>query len=238
MKIVGLTGGIGTGKSTVSLWLSRQRGVEVVDVDEVVRDLQRPRTSVVKKIGVVFPGVVDAQGALDREALGARIFGDDVERRKLNKVMRWPIQRALFEAIASRWRRGADVLVIDAPLLFETKLDALCALTVCVVAPPETQLERLLKRNPNLDEAAAQKRIESQMPLPEKADKADIVVDNSKGFDYLEDQLLSLVMPRLRKALWLWRLNSLPGSLALAAALFVAKSILFAAFRTKDKSSS
>ena len=94
MKIVGLTGGIACGKSTVSAWL-RRREIAVVDLDEIVRRLQKPRTRVVYELGRSFPGVVDADGCLDRGKLGSLIFNDAAQRRKLNVLMRGHILRAM-----------------------------------------------------------------------------------------------------------------------------------------------
>ena len=226
MKICGLTGGIATGKSTVSRWLGEQHGIQIVDLDVLVRQLQTPESWVVRRIARAFPEVVQ-NGILDREKLGTLIFADEMSRRKLNAVMRWPIQLSLLASIARHWRIGTDLVILDAPLLFETKLDAVCAVNVVVVVSKETQLRRLKNRD-DLPEAQALRRIDAQMPLAEKAQRADVVIDNNGSVLDLENQLSTIVVPRLRKRIWLWRLNSLPGSLSLAAALFVGKTIVTA----------
>mmetsp|Transcript_16990 Transcript_16990/g.68521 ORF Transcript_16990/g.68521 Transcript_16990/m.68521 type:complete len:234 (+) Transcript_16990:89-790(+) len=220
-KLVGLTGGIATGKSTVSRWLV-EHGIAVLDLDALVRALQSPGSPVVVKIARAFPGTVDARtGALDREALGAAVFGDAAKRRVLNDLMRLPIQRALFLALARHWAVGTRLVVLDAPLLYESRLDALCAVVVVVGAPADVQLARLLERDAKLTPRAAKERIAAQMPLAEKVRRADVVLDNAGDRAALEHQIEHKALPRLRSRLWVWWLASLPGAVTLAVVGFV-----------------
>ena len=138
MLLVGLTGGIATGKSTVTAWF-RTKNVAVIDCDQLVHDLQKPGTRCTRALDRAFPGVVK-NGALDRAALGAAIFGDVSKRRKLDAVMRPFIARTLIQAIGYHFCMGTSLVILDAPLLFEFKLDKICALSIVVYAAPELSL--------------------------------------------------------------------------------------------------
>ena len=182
MLLVGLTGGIATGKSTVTAWF-RSQNVEVIDCDQLVHDLQKPGTRCTRALDRAFPGVVK-NGALDRAALGAAIFGDVSKRRKLDAVMRPFIAQALIQAIGYHFCVGTSLVILDAPLLFEFKLDKICALSIVVAAAPETQLRRVMNRD-NIDDAAAQKRIDAQMlRFVLLAVGAYAVKEKATGFDF------------------------------------------------------
>mmetsp|Transcript_22592 Transcript_22592/g.70822 ORF Transcript_22592/g.70822 Transcript_22592/m.70822 type:complete len:225 (+) Transcript_22592:1392-2066(+) len=213
--LVGLTGGIACGKSTVTAWLLA-RGVPVVDVDEVVRAMQAPGTPLVFEIGRAFPGVVK-DGVLDRTALGDLIFNDHAERRRLNRLMQPHIIWGLFKAVGWHFLVGTPLVVMDAPTLFQYGLSAVCALTVVVAAPSDTQRARIQARD-GVDRPAADARIASQMPLNAMRRRANLVVENRGSVDDLKAELAARVLPRLQKRVLLWRALSLPG-LALAAIL-------------------
>lgn len=206
---VGLTGGIATGKSTVSRWFILN-GIPVIDLDAIVKRLQAPGTRVVWAIAALFPECVSRDGVLDRDRLGRRIFSNANERRKLNQLMRGPIQRAICTHLAAHWIRGSTLVVLDAPLLFETPaLLRICALFIVVSAPSDMQLSRLCDRD-GLSRQHAMHRIEAQMPLADKVARAHVVLDNSSDLDHLFSQCESaLHLLQRRRALW-W-FCSLPG---------------------------
>jgi len=119
MKLIGLTGGIACGKSAVSKWLVSQ-DVAVLDLDALVHYLQRPGSKVVAELGAAFPGVV-ADGALDRDALGTRIFDDAAERKRLDRLMRPHIKRALHLAA---WKASAPMLLKVGVACASTRVEA------------------------------------------------------------------------------------------------------------------
>jgi len=177
--LVGLTGGIATGKSTVSEIL-RQLGGEIFDADRLARDVVEPEQPAWKQIVAEFGrGVVTAEGALDRKRLGAIVFADP-ERRKRLEAITHPAIRARFQArLDELAAQGfAGIVVFDAPVMIESgnykNMDRL----VVVVTDDATQAARLQERD-GTDEAEGRRKIASQMPLAEKAKLADYVIDNS-----------------------------------------------------------
>ncbi|KAJ8604066.1 hypothetical protein CTAYLR_001756 [Chrysophaeum taylorii] len=230
MKLVGLTGGIATGKSTVTRWF-RDQGVVVVDADALVHELQRPHSRLVAEIGKAFPGTV-RDGVLDREALGARIFEKRDERRRLDKLMRGPIARVLAARLGSHWVKATPLVVLDAPLLCEAGLDRLCAMVVVVSAPRHLQLQRLKDRDGVAD---AERRVDAQMPLAAKCARADLVLDNSGDLANLKRQC-DAALPRLgRGAMGVWWFNSLPGFMVLVTSGAGGKPLIHVTYRGEEK---
>jgi len=177
--LVGLTGGIATGKSTVSEIL-RQLGGEIIDADRLARDVVEPEQPAWKQIVAEFGGgIVTAEGALDRKKLGAIVFADP-ERRKRLEAITHPAIRARFQTrLDELAAQGfAGIVVFDAPVMIESgnykNMDRL----VVVVTDDATQAARLQERD-GTDEAEGLRKIASQMPLAEKAKLADYVIDNS-----------------------------------------------------------
>ncbi len=176
MKLFGLTGGIATGKSTVTQ-LVRDRGVPVIDADDLAREVVEPGQPALTEIAARFPGLLDATGRLDRAALGTRIFGDAGERQALNAIIHPRIASLALERTQALAEAGHPFALYDAPLLIENRLHQAMPGVVLVVAPPDVQLARLMARN-GLDEAQARARIASQLPLEAKRAHATWVVDN------------------------------------------------------------
>ena len=178
MRVIGLTGGIACGKSTVSARLA-ERGAVIVDGDRISRRLTAADGPALPEIRAAFgDGVFQADGSLDRKALGSRVFSDDAERRRLNGIMQPLILAEIGRETEAARAAGAAVCVLDMPLLFEEGLDRLCDETWCVWLPREIQLRRLTERD-GLTAAEAEARIDSQLPTDEKAARADRVLDNS-----------------------------------------------------------
>lgn len=180
MKVVGLTGGIASGKSTVADLL-RARGAVVIDADVVAREIVEPGEDAYNEIVAAWgPAVLGPDGALDRARLGAIIFSDAEARARLNAMTHPRVRRRMLEQ-AEALRRGPTpppVAVLDIPLLFENGLEALVEETWLVYLDPEHQLERLMRRNGYSREEAAQ-RIAAQLPLSEKARRATRLIDNN-----------------------------------------------------------
>jgi dephospho-CoA kinase len=187
MLLVGLTGGIGSGKSTVARMLAA-RGAVVLDADAFARDAVAAGTpgfrAVVERFGA---NVVGPQGELDRAALASIVFADDEARRDLEAIVHPEVRRRLLRAIEAH-ADADDILVIDSPLLVEAGQGGSVQLLVVVTAPEEAQLDRLATGR-GMSERDVRARMAAQMPLEEKAAKADVVLDNGGDLLDLERQV-------------------------------------------------
>jgi dephospho-CoA kinase len=177
MRTIGLTGGIASGKSTVSQML-RELGAHVIDADALAREVVEPGTPALKEISRRFPGVVGADGRLDRAQLADRIFGQEQERLALNAIVHPRVQEAYLNKAQALAKQGTKVIIYDAALLLENGLDRKMDGVILVTVPREIQISRLIARN-GLTRGEAEARIASQMPLEEKAKRATWLVDNS-----------------------------------------------------------
>lgn len=182
---IGLTGGIGSGKSTVARLLA-ELGAVVIDADRIVQELQAPGTPLLAEIVRAFgPGVLRADGALDRPALGALVFQDAGARARLNRIVHPPVVEEMVRREREAREAGAPLVVLDVPLLLEgrragTGIGSRMGFDAVVVVwvPETTQIERTVARDGcSRDEAV--RRIRAQMPLEEKRGLADHVIDNS-----------------------------------------------------------
>jgi dephospho-CoA kinase len=176
VKIWGLTGNIGSGKSTVARMLL-SRGVPVVDADQVAREVVLPGRPALDEIAGRFPGVVTPSGQLDRKALAARVFGDSGELQALNRIVHPRIAEEVARRMRSLAEAGTKVAVYEAALIVENGqhqgLDGL----IVVTAPQEAQIARLRLRD-GMSEEEARARIRAQLPQVEKAQKASFVIEN------------------------------------------------------------
>lgn len=189
MLIVGLTGGIATGKSTVAD-MFRQAGAHVVDADRIAHQVVAPGQPALIAIRDTFgPGVFQPDGAIDRIRLGAIVFADAVLRKKLEEIIHPLVWRGMADAIDYHRRKHPDGLVIlDIPLLMETKRHTGMAEVILVYVPEKIQLERLMRRD-GIDGRAARERIASQMPIEQKRSLASIIIDNSGSRDETQKQV-------------------------------------------------
>ena len=176
MRVFGLTGGIATGKSTVSQML-RERGLPVIDADVVSREVVEPGTPALAEIAARFPGVVGPDGRLDRAKLGEIVFNDPAQRAALNAIVHPRVQAAVLEKTQALAETGAPRVIYDAALLIENGLDRGLDGVILVVAPPEVQRARLMARD-HLTAAQADARIASQMPLELKRQRATWIIEN------------------------------------------------------------
>jgi dephospho-CoA kinase len=177
VRLVGLTGGIASGKSTFAAML-RLRGVPVVDADALAREAVAPGSPALARIAEAFgPEALLADGGLDRRWMAARVFADPAERRRLEAITH-PAVRDLMAAEVSRLAAEGHALVFyDVPLLFEVGLDAALDSIVVVWTPRAVQLERVAQRD-GLTPFEAEARVAAQLPIDEKAARADFVVGN------------------------------------------------------------
>jgi len=187
MLLVGLTGGIGSGKTTVARMLEAC-GAVVFDADLLARDaiaVGTPgRERVLERFG---PNVLAPGGDIDRDALAAVVFADPAARRDLEAIVHPEIRR-LFAEGAEAYEDTDAVVVFSAPLLVETGMHTAFEVLVVVSAPTETQVDRLL-RGRGMSESAIRQRIEAQLPLEEKAAVADVLIDNEGTLEELEGQI-------------------------------------------------
>jgi dephospho-CoA kinase len=183
--LVGLTGGIGSGKSTVASMLAA-RGAVIVDADQVVRDVQRPGSPVLTELAERFgPEVIGSDGELDRAAVAAKAFSDPGALADLNKIVH-PAVGAEMNRRVEELSHTEHVVVLDIPLLAERPREGLQA-TLVVDVPGELQLERLAGRGMDTDDAAA--RIAKQASREDRLKIATDVLDNSGSLEHLERQV-------------------------------------------------
>lgn len=177
MRLVGLTGGIATGKTTFSEAL-RARGVPVVDADALARAAVAPGAPALAEIARVFgPGVLAPDGSLDRKKMAAVVFADPEARKRLEGITHPAVRRGMTEETARLAAAGHALAFYDTPLLFEIGLDRSVDCVVVIWAPAEVQRARLATRD-GLGPAEAAARLAAQLPIDEKAARADFVVEN------------------------------------------------------------
>ena len=176
MRVVGLTGSIACGKSTVSLTL-KELGAVIIDGDAISRALTAEGGEALPAIREAFGDAVFREdGSLDRRALGRAVFGCPEALERLDSLMQPLILRRIEAELAEARARGAGGCVLDMPLLFEKGLDRLCDSVWCVWLPGEEQLSRLMLRD-GLPREDAEKRIASQLSSDEKAARAQVIID-------------------------------------------------------------
>lgn len=187
--IIGLTGGIASGKSTVSRMLE-ERGAIIVDADRISREIVMPGSPVLQTIAEEFGAeLILEDGTLDRKRLGAMIFADEHKRLRLNEIMHPPIRAEMQRRISEFENRHPERLIVaDIPLLYESNLQHMFPEVMVVYVPVSLQLERLMKRD-GLTKEEAMARIRAQMPIEDKRRLADIVIDNSQDLEATAEQL-------------------------------------------------
>ena len=188
MLLVGLTGGIASGKSLVGKVL-RDLGANLIDADQIVHCLMEQNQQAWHEVVEHFGrGILLPNGEIDRRKLGEIVFNDEEQRAWLNKCLHPKVFEAFLASVRNMKNRPpGTVIVLDAALLIETGYDKKIDRTVVVYAEPEQQLERLMRRN-FLTQEQALARIRSQMPLGEKRRHADYVIDNTGSREYTELQ--------------------------------------------------
>ncbi|KAF8489832.1 CoaE-domain-containing protein [Russula emetica] len=219
MLVIGLTGGIATGKSTVSRQLAA-RNIPVIDADVLARDVVRPGTRTLNKIVSTFgPDILKEDGTLDRPKLGAIVFRDEEQRRKLNAIVHPAVRWAMILGVLKHWLRGERVCVLDVPLLIESRIYRWVGKVVVVYCSAYIQLQRLMRRDGSTREDA-RSRLLAQLPIAEKLEYADIVLDNSGTQAELEVQVDELARRLYLEAGWSWRVKWLIPPIGLLSALW------------------
>jgi dephospho-CoA kinase len=186
VRTIGLTGGIGTGKSTLAAWL-RRVGVALVDTDELARALVEPGQPALVEIRAAFGSAVfDPDGQLRRDALADRVFSDTEARRVLEGILHPRIHAGWRGQVALWEEKRLPLGVVVIPLLFEKSLETGFDRTLCVACRPSTQWERLRARG--WSEVEIQRRVAAQLPLTEKLRRADRVIWTEGSLALLEEQ--------------------------------------------------
>jgi dephospho-CoA kinase len=185
---VGLTGGIASGKSTVSRLL-RERGAPIVDADQIVHQLQAPGCPLLAEIADAFgPEIIRPDGSLDRPRLGAIVFNDPAKRHQLEAIVHPPVRAQIWAEVERHRQAGAPAVILDIPLLIEGGWHEQLDRVWLVWVDAATQVERLMARD-GLAREGALARIGAQMPLDQKRAYADLVIDNSGPLTQLEAQV-------------------------------------------------
>lgn len=191
LAIVGLTGGIGSGKSTVARMFA-EAGVPVVDADQIARDVVEPGTPGLAEVVAAFgSGVLTSDGRLDRAALGREVFADEERRKQLERILHPRIAQASMERFAALADDGHPYAIYEAALLVENGSHRSMSALVVVSADQATQIARVRARD-GLDEAAARARIAAQLPLVEKVRVADYVIENVGRLEQTQAQVMAV----------------------------------------------
>lgn len=197
MKIIGLTGGIACGKSTVSTEL-RAHGAAIIDADALAHELSQPHQPIYNAYVERFGReIVTENGTLDRATIARRVFADPAVRAEVDAIAHPLIRMAAEERLRAARDENKRAAVLDVPLLFEAGWDALADETWVVALPREEQLARLLARDTSMDEGEARARIAAQMPLAEKCARADVIIDNSGTKEEIREYIGKLWKERI-----------------------------------------
>jgi dephospho-CoA kinase len=190
--IIGLTGGIASGKSTVARMLL-ELGIPVIDADQIAREVveigEDAYLQIVEKFG---EEILQDDKTIDRAKLGAIVFNDEEKRKLLNSIVHPAVRQKMLEQKEQYVKKGEKNIVLDIPLLFESNLTYLVDKILVVYVDGHIQLERLMERN-CFSKEEAEARIKAQLPLKEKAAKADAVIDNNGTIEQTKEQLLNIL---------------------------------------------
>ena len=196
--VVGITGGIGSGKTTATEFLESQ-GALVLDADMESRALTAENGEALLPILETFgEGVFFEDGTLNRRALAEIIFSDEAQRHALEGILHPMVQHRIMQKIRQAGQDGVPFLFLSVPLLFETGMDALCDETWCLSLDEDKQVERVMERD-SLSRAEALARIESQMPLAEKEARATVVIRTNRSIDATRAELNALLRDLVKR---------------------------------------
>jgi len=192
MITVGLTGGIASGKSTVSLLL-KEKGAVIIDADKIAKDILKPDRPAWFKVAQYFSNaIIKDDGSIDRKKLGRIVFSDDKQLEMLNRLTHPYIIEDIKQQLSFYKQKGEAVIVLDAALLLELGLHNLVDEVWLVVVDINTQVERLLKREKQMTYEEAVRRVRAQMPLEEKKVYAHRIIDNNGTIEATKTQILKI----------------------------------------------
>ena len=194
MFIIGLTGSLGTGKSTVAAMFAK-RGGKIIDADAITRDLLTKDKKCIKKVAKIFPGAILSPSKINRSELAKIVFNHPRELQKLTDIL-YPEALKVVKSQISQYKHESFV-VLDVPLLFESGWDKIADTTIVVKAKRAQQFERAQKRL-GITRSDFTSRLKNQMPLKKKCDLADIIIDNSHDLMQTRKQV-DAIINRLKK---------------------------------------
>ncbi|KAG5343006.1 Dephospho-CoA kinase [Termitomyces sp. T112] len=220
MLVIGLTGGIATGKSSVSKLL-KAKNVHIVDADLLARAAVLPGTKALRKIVKEFgPEILLEDGGLNRKKLGEIVFNDEAKRKKLNAIVHPAVRWAMFRKIVEHYTSSEKYCVLDVPLLIEGGLWKWVGQVVVVYCSVDIQLQRLMNRD-NCTREEALARINAQMPIAEKVAYADYVIDNSGTPQELSAQVDAFVEKLDKEIGSLWWIGYILPFVSLLSAIWM-----------------
>ncbi|MDY5220048.1 MAG: dephospho-CoA kinase [Eubacteriales bacterium] len=196
--VVGLTGGIGCGKSEAAKYLC-SLGAKHIDADAISRSLTADDGAALQELRRIFgDGIFNDDGSLNRRALGDLVFSDVGSKRALEGVIHPLVQRQVMDEIAAASAAGIPVTILDVPLLFETGMDVLCDETWTMSVPPEVQVRRVQARD-GMTEEQARARIAGQLPMEERNARSNKVINSDRPVEKTQAELNALYMQLLRR---------------------------------------
>ncbi|PLT32315.1 dephospho-CoA kinase [Bacillus sp. V5-8f] len=192
-QVIGITGGIASGKSSVSEFI-KESGFTVIDADIAAREAVEPGEEAYAQIVESFGDeILQEDKMIDREKLGSIIFHDTEKRLLLNSIVHPAVRKRMIGQKDSAFDREEETVFMDIPLLFESKLTSMVDKTLLIYVNEHVQIERLMKRN-GFTKSEALARISSQMPLSEKRNLADAIIDNNGDFEETKRQVKEILL--------------------------------------------
>lgn len=190
--VLGLTGGIATGKSTADEFF-KKKNIPIIDSDKIAHNIMNVGKPAWKQVKIIFgQNYLNQDQTVNRKKLGELVFNNSAELKKLNDITHPLIYQEIQEKIKVEKDKGTPLVIVDAPILFETGGQSYCDKTLVISLPKDLQIKRLMERN-NLTRDEALSRIKSQMPLDQKEKLATYVVDNAGTIEELESKLEQLL---------------------------------------------
>lgn len=189
--IIGLTGGIATGKSTVSSIIKKNYDVKIIDVDEIGKKVMKQKI-ILEKLKKVFGEDVIKNGELDRKKMREIVFNDDQKREELNKITHTVILEEVDRIIEEYKKIEDGIIIVDMPLLFEVGYAKKVDKVILIYCKKNIEINRLINRD-NIQKEDALKMMEAQMDLEEKKKMADIIIDNNSNLEDLENKIKKVI---------------------------------------------
>ncbi len=197
MLVIGLTGGIGTGKTEAALYME-SLGAALINADQVGHEAYTPHSEAWRQVVEAFgEGILQANGEIDRRSLGAIVFSDPEQLARLNGIMHPLMAGMVQDKIAGLRSEGTGVVVVEAALLFEAGWDSLVEEVWVTDSPEEAVIQRLSQRN-GMTEEEARRRVSSQMDRAERLDRANFVIDNSSNVEAMQSAIDGLWASRVK----------------------------------------
>ncbi len=192
MLVVGLTGGIASGKSTVSL-MFREAGIPVICADELAHEVVKPGSAALDKIRQTFGDeFIDSEGNLNRAAMARLVFKDKNKRQDLESIIHPRVAEEQGKLIRQFAVQGHNIVVVDVPLLYESGLEDSFDMILVAYVPPEVQIQRLIARDQVTDKEA-RSRLDAQLPIDKKKKLAGRIIDNTGPVEHTREQVLGII---------------------------------------------